>query len=559
MSKITKYGDEAYEIIKKGVEEQRLFVGATLGPRAHNILFDRPFGTPAIVHDGVTVSKELDPSDPFEATVHKVVKDAAKQTNDEAGDGTTTATILTHSLFTEGRRLVSSGHNAQMLRKGVEAATEKAIYYLRKSSQPITTSKQQLEVAIIASQNERIGSEVARAFEKLGNDAVISIEESKHTYIYSEYKDGMEIDQGYISRFFITNEFEEAVVEDAHIIVTDYNLASIVDIQQLFETLTQLEVKDNLVIIAPEVKEIALNALVQNKLHGLHILAVRAPSYGDEQSERLEDIAISVGGSFISREAGRTLEAVIEEMEVEGDTPSNGIRRSDIGHASKVVALKDSTTIVNGSANSEKLKARVETLKKRLKKETTSEFESERLHERIAKLTSGVAIINVGDRNDAVAKEYKERAIDAKGAIQAANKGGIVAGGETALLRAALSLADYKFAETDSEEFKAGFKLVERALEAPFKTLMDNSGLDGGQMLERLLQVRQTWPVKGEIPNLGVDAIDGLVKDLVKAGVIDPVLVPISALQNAVSASMGLLTTGGIIVDEKKDRDADVV
>lgn len=559
MSKITKYGDEAYDVILKSVEEQKLFVGASLGPRAHNILFDRPFGTPAIVQDGVTISKELDPADPFEATVSKVIKAATKQTNDEAGDGTTTATLLIHSLLTEGHKLVTAGHNAQMLRKGVEVATDEAAEYLKASSKPITSNKQQLEVAVIAAKNEKIGAEVAKAFEKLGNDAVVSIEESKSNDIHSEYKDGMEIDRGYVSRYFVTNEFEEAVVENARILVTDYNLASIVDIQQLFETLSELDVKDNLVIIAPEVKEIALNALVQNKLHGLHLLAIHAPSYGDEQTERLEDIALSVGGSFISREAGRTLEPWIESMEVEGDEQPMGIKASDLGTASKVVALRDSTTIVNGGSDKEKVKARVDMLKKRLKKETTSEFEAERLQERIAKLTSGVAIINVGDRNDAVAKEYKERAIDAKGAIQAANKMGIVAGGETALLRAALKLNDHKFAETDSDEYRAGFKLVSRALEAPFKTLMLNSGMDDGQMLERLLNARLAAKDAKVMDALGVDAVDGKVKDLLAAGVIDPVLVPIAALRNAVSASMGLLTSGGIIADEKKDRDADVV
>lgn len=549
MSKLVKFDDEAYAAIKAGVDQQKRAVGATLGPRAHNVIFKRPFGVPGVVHDGVTVSKELDPPDQFEAAAQEIVKEAAKQTNDEAGDGTTTATILTHSLFTEGRKLVTAGHNAQMLRRGVEKATEQVVEALKASATPIKTNKEQLEVAVIASQNEKIGAEVAKAFDKLGNDAVIAVEESKQNYIYSEYKDGMEIDQGYLSRYFVTSqEFDEAAIDNANIVVTDYELSSGVDIQKLLQTMTEHDINDNLVIIAPEVKEVALAVLVHNKMRGLHILAVRAPGYGDEQAERLEDIAVSVGGTFISKDTGRTLEAAIDEMDVEGD-PQTGIKKSDIGHAQKVVSLNNTTTIVNGQGDPKKVAARVELLKKRLKKETTTEFEAERLQERIAKLTSGVAIINVGARNEAEAKELKERAIDAVGAIKAANELGVVAGGETALLRASWAL---QAPQNESEETKASYRLVQKAMQAPFVTLMLNSGLEPGQMLERLSNSKQS-------NHEGVDAIDGEVKDLVKAGVIDPVKVPISALQNAVSASMSLLTSGVIIVDEVKDKDAEVV
>lgn len=561
MSKKTAHGDDAHAIIKDALEEQLLFVGDTLGPRAHNIIFDRPFGTPGIVHDGVTVSKELDPDEPFKAAIEKVIKDAAKQTNDEAGDGTTTATILTHSLYVEGRRLASSGNNEQMLRRGVDKAVEEVIEDLKKLAVPAETNDQQLQVAIIASQHEKIGKEVAKAFKKLGNDAVIAIEESKHNYISSEYKDGMEIDQGYITPHFINTQFQEAIIDNPSIIVTDFSLGSIFDIKQIFDALTIFNIPDNVVIIAPEVKEQALLALIQNKMAGRKLLAVRAPSYGDEQAERLQDIAISVGGTFISKEAGRTLDAATEEDTIDSDdTPPTGIYKTDIGHAEQIVALKDSTTIVSGKGDPKKIEERVAALRKLLGKETTSEFEVERLKERIAKLSSGVAIINVGDRNEATAKELKERAIDAKGAIQAANKLGIVAGGETALLRAAWILEDRIKNDTSysklPEEELAGYKLVIEAMKAPFKKLMENSGMEPGQMLERMQKVREggnswtTW---------GIDAIDGQLKDLVKSGVIDPVLVPVSALQNAASAAMGLLTSGGIIADKEKDHDADVV
>ncbi len=551
MSKSVLFEEEAYAKIKAGVEQQRKAVGATLGPRAHNVIFKRPFGTPGVVHDGVTVSKELDPPDPFESAIQDMVKDAATSTNDEAGDGTTTATILVHSLFTEGYKLKVAGYNAQMLKRGVDKAVEKVVDWLKYTATPIGTNEQRLQVAVIASQNEKIGAEVAKAFKKLGNDAVIAVEESKQNYIYSEYKDGMEIDQGYISRYFLTNgEFDEAAVEDANIIVTDYSLSTGMDIERLLKALIELDINDNLVIIAPDVKEVALAVLLHNKMKGLHILAVRAPSFGDEQQERLEDIAISVGGTFISKNTGKTLGIEDEESDLVKD---------DIGHAVKVVASKDTTTIVNGKGDPEKVKERVALLKARTEKPDVSEFEVERLKERIAKLTSGVAIINVGARGEGEAKELKERAIDAVGAIKAANDLGIVAGGETPLLRAAWELEKHLADLDEPEEVVAGYKLVIKAMQWPFKTLMENSGMEPGQMLERLLNAVQTWPVDKEKQNLGVDAMDAQVKDLVKAGVIDPVKVPVAALQNAASTAMSLLTSGVIIADEEKEKDSDIV
>lgn len=541
MSKLVKFDDEAYDSIKAGVEQIRRGVGATLGPRAHNVIFKRPFGVPGVVHDGVTVAKELDPSDPFESAAAELVKEAAKATNDEAGDGTTTAIILVHALFTEGRKLVTAGHNAQMLRKGVDKAVKFAADWLVGTATPIETNEQQLQIANISSQNEKIGSEVAKAFKKLGNDAVIAVEESKQNHIYSEYKDGMEIDQGYLSRYFLTNpEFDEAAVEKANIIVTDYPLSTAQDMQKLFESFMELEIDNNVVIISPDIKDIALLTLVQNRARGLATLAVRAPSYGEEQTERLEDIAVSVGGKLIAKSSGIKLDAITAEY---------------VGHAAKVVSSKDTTTIVDGTGIAEDIAARVDELKERTKKENVSEFEIERLQERIAKLTSGIAIINVGARTEGEAKELKERAIDAVEAIKAANDKGIVAGGETPLLRASWMLEEELKKVDDTEEVIAGYKMVIKAMQHPFFTLMENSGLNPGQMLERLRYAKD----EGTDPDLGIDVIDGTVKNLVKSGVIDPVKVPVSALLNATSASMSLLTSGVIIVDEVKDKDADVV
>jgi chaperonin GroEL len=562
VSKDILFDDDAFSKAKEGIDLMGRAVGATLGPRAHNVIYGRPFGVPGVVHDGITVAKEIDPEDPFLKAIAELMKEAGATTNDESGDGTTTAMLLAQSLFTEGRKLVTSGHNAQMLRRGVEKAVHLVVDYLEHVSTPIVTddpkatNKSQLQVAIISAQNQVIGESVANAFKKLGNDAVITVEESKKNHIYSEYKDGMEINQGYFSRYFLTNaEFDEAVVDNANIIVTDYPFTSASDIEKLVAILGELEINDNLVIIAPDVRDIPLIVLLQNKAQGRHTLAVRAPGYGDEQSEVMEDIAASVGATFISKDKGLKLDDLLPTTEaVDGeirDIPAKAF----VGHAQKVVASKDSTTIVNGMSKPDVIEERVKMIDNRLAKESTSEFEMERLQERKAKLTTGIAIINVGARTEAETKELKERTIDAVGAVKAANDKGIVAGGETALLRASWDLEKHIGEIDEIDEVKAGYRLVVKAMQFPFKTLMSNSGLDAGQMLERLTVA--TADSESGL-NLGVDAIDGEVKNLVEAGIIDPVKVPISALQNAVSTSMGILTSGVIIVDRKKE-DASVV
>lgn len=548
MSKIVLFDDEMHAKTKEGIEQVKRAVGSTLGPKANNVIYGRPFGAPGVVHDGITTAKELDPDDPFLKVIAELVKEAGSTTNDEAGDGTTTAILLTHSLYVEGRKLVTAGYNAQILRRGVEKAVAEVVDYLEHAAIPLKSDDQKLQVAVISAQNEAIGNHVAKAFKKLGDDAVITVEESKQNHIYSEYKDGMEIDQGYFSRYFLTNaEFDEAVVDKANIIVTDMTLTSGVDIQQLFEALAEIDVRDNLVIIAPEVRDFPLIALIQNKQQGLHTLAVRAPSVGDEQQEKLEDIALSVGATFISKAKGLKFEDLIGTE----DGPAKAL----IGHAQKVVASKDSTTIINGMGDQKEIADRVKMLKNRMGKETTSEFEMERLQERIAKLTTGIAIINVGARTEAETKELKERTIDAIGAVKAAIEKGIVPGGETALLRASWELEKHLDKVKESDEIRAGHRLVIKAMQYPFKTLMENSGLDDGQMLERLRYAKD----EGADPNLGVDVIDGQIKNLIQAGVIDPVKVPMSALQNATSTAMGMLTSGVLIADKNNDKDASVV
>lgn len=555
MPKLTKFDDEAHAKYKEGVDLMKQSVGATLGPRASNVMYGRPFGAPGVVHDGVTVAKEIDPEDAFLKVVAEHIKSASKATNDEAGDGTTTAVILVHSIYTEGRKLVTAGFNAQMLKKGVDSAVESVADWLKTTAVPIETNEQQLQIANISSQNERVGTEVAKAFKKLGNDAVIAVEESKQNHIYSEYKDGMEIDQGYLSRYFLTNpEFDEAAVEKANILITDHPLSTAQDMQKLFESLEELEVGNNLVIISPEIKDIALLTLVQNRSRGLSTLAVRAPSFGDEQTERLEDIAVSVGGTLISKGNGMTFEDLLPTTKSTEEGIVEVAPKARLGHAQKVVASKDTTTIVNGAGIAEDIAARVQELKKRTKRENISDFEVERLQERIAKLTSGIAIINVGARTEGEAKELKERTIDAVEAIKAANKGGIVAGGETPLLRASWELQKRIPELKEGEEFVAGYRLVIKAMQAPFKTLMENSGLDAGQMLERL-----TVASSDKDLSVGIDVVDGTIKDLISAGVIDPVLVPVSALLNATSSAMSMLTSNVIIVDKNSDKDNDVV
>lgn len=535
MAKHILYGQPAVDKINEGVADVLGPVSSTLGPRGRNVAYGRPFGTPGVVHDGVTVAKELLPlEDPHANVAAEIVVDAAKKTDGEAGDGTTLTTILASAIYTEGRKLMAAGHNAMILRRGIEAAVDFSTAKLATISKEIKTDEQVKSVATVSAQNERLGSIISQAFKKLGKDAVITVEETSKDEIYVEYKDGMEIDQGWLSPYFVTDQqSQESVMDNAHIIITDKILNDITELQPFFMKLHSEGIENNLIIIAGDVQGQVLGTFVLNKMKGiLNVSAIKAPSFGDVQRAMLEDLAASTGARVLTQDSGMKLEEITKD---------------DVGKARRVVSSKDTTAFIDGGGTKASVKERVELIKKQLEKPNLAEYEQERLQERLAKLTSGIAIINVGANSESEARELKERVIDAVAATKAAYEEGIVAGGETALLICSKDLA--KVVSKDNPELEVGIKLVADALKVPFKTLMTNSGYDAGEMYAKLEEAPATH---------GVDVMDGQIKDLTAAGIIDPVKVYRAALQNAASVATMLLTMDTIIVDKAKEAEVQV-
>lgn len=529
MAKQLKFGREAKEALLEGSRTLTEAVAATLGPRGNNVAYQRPFGTPGVVHDGVTVAKEVSVADPFVNMGVELTKEAAIKTNDQAGDGTTTAIVLTDALLAEGTKLIAAGHNPMMLRRGIDWAVEEIVRQLRGMAKPVDGEEDIYQVAKVSAQDDEIGEVITNAIKKLGKDAVITVEESNGTAITVEYKDGMEFSQGYISPLFQTDpERGEAVVQDAHILITDKHLNDISQLVPFFQNLEKAEIKNNVVVIAGDVSGPVLGSFVVNRVQmGLNVLCVKAPSFGDKQRQVLEDIAALTGGQFIANDSGVKLENV--------DVTTA------LGHARRVVATKDNTTIVDGLGAEADVQTRVESIKNSMSKQI-SEFDMEWYEERLAKLTSGIAIISVGAPSEAEMKEKKERIIDAVSATKAAIEEGIVPGGETALLRAAYRMS-HKEDWINGAEEQIGAKLVLDAIKQPFRRLMSNSGFDAGEKYAHLL-------LTPEDSAEGVDVIDGVVKDLVEAGVVDPVKVTRCALQNAASSAVMMMTTNVLIVDE---------
>jgi chaperonin GroEL len=494
-------------------------VAATLGPKGRNVAIDKKYGAPTVVHDGVTVAKEIELEDPFENMGAQLLKEAASKTNDVAGDGTTTSTILAQAIVSEGLKNITAGSNPMILRKGIEKAVEALVKELQGMSKKLT-AEESSQVATISAQDERIGKLIAEALAKVGKDGVITVEEGRTLEMSVDYKEGMEFDKGYISAYFVTDTDKmEANIEDPYILITDKKISSAADIVPFLEKFVQ--VSRSLVIIADEVEGEALALLVVNKLKGtFQVLAVGAPGFGDRRKAMLADIAILTGGTVISEDTGRKLDSV----EIE-----------DLGRAGRVISTKDLTLIVDGKGSKKEIEARINQIRKELEG-TDSEFDREKLQERLAKLTGGVAVINVGAATEIEMKEKKERVIDAVAATKAAIEEGIVPGGEVALIRAAKVL-DKLTAEGDE---KVGVEIVKRAILKPFEKLMENSGLNAGMMLKDVLSATTTF---------GVDVADGKVKDLIKAGIIDPVKVTRSALQNASSVAIMVMTTNVLICD----------
>jgi len=525
------FSEEARRKLKNGMNVVANAVSATLGPKGRNVAVDRKFGSPTITHDGVSVAKEIELEDPFENMGAQLLKEAAQKTNDIAGDGTTTSTVLAHAIVNEGLKALEAGYNPMLLKRGIELATETVVAELKKNSVKIDTKEEIASVATNSAADAEVGGLIADVMDKVGKDGVITVEESKSMEFETEFVEGMQFDRGYISAYFITNaDHMEAQISDAYVLIYDKKISAAQDIVPLLEKLVQLG-KRELVIIAEDVDGEALATLVLNKLRGmLNVLAIKAPGFGDRRKAMLQDIATLTAGQVISEETGRKLESVAV---------------SDLGRAEKVVADKENTTIIGGKGKKSEIEGRIKEIRIEIDK-STSDYDKEKLNERLAKLAGGVAIIRVGAPTETEMKEKKHRVEDALSAARAAQEEGIVPGGEISLINAAAKLDKLlKNTSEDQEEIKVGINIVKKALEAPIRKLAANAGEDGSVIIDT---VRRTAKEKAN-PNIGFNVLTGEYVDMIKAGVIDPVKVVRGALENAASIAAMILTTDVLITD----------
>ena len=529
MSKILIFSEDARTHILKGVNVLANAVKVTLGPKGRNVVIDKSFGSPLITKDGVTVAKEIELENKFENMGAQMVKEVASKTNDEAGDGTTTATVLAQAIYREGAKLVSAGHNPMSIKRGIDKAVTLIIDELKNMAKPVKGTKEVAQVGAISANNDtEIGEMLANAMEKVGREGVITIEDSKTAKTEVTIVEGMQFDRGYLSPYFVTNaEKMEAVLENAYVLVYDKKISSMKDMIGVLEAVAKQG--RPLLIIAEDVDGEALATLVVNKLRGtLHVCAVKAPGFGDRRKAMLEDIAILTGAQVISEDLGMKLE--------QADA-------THLGVAKRVVIDKDNTTVIDGAGKKVDITARVAQIKAQVE-ETTSDYDKEKLKERLAKLAGGVAVIHVGGGSEVEMKEKKSRVEDALNATRAAVEEGIVAGGGTALLRASQKIEKTKF--TEDEMF--GAKIIKRACEEPVRQIAINAGLDGAIVVDRILQEKSA--------NYGFNAFTDQYTDLLKDGVIDPVKVVRCALTNAASVSSLMLTTETMIAEAPKKEAA---
>jgi chaperonin GroEL len=521
------FAEEARRRLKNGIDVLNNAVATTLGPKGRNVALDRKFGSPTITHDGVTVAKEIELEDPFENMGAQLLKEAATKTNDIAGDGTTTSTVLAHTIVTEGLKTLSAGANPMLLKHGIEAASKAVAGEIEKTAIKIDTKEEIASVATISAQDQEIGSLIADVMDKVGKDGVITVEESKGIQFETEYVEGMQFDRGYVSAYFITDsEHMKSVISDAYLLIYDKKISAAQDIVPILEKLVQIG-KRELVIIAEDVDGEALATLVLNKLRGmLNVLAVKAPGFGDRRKAMMQDIAILTGAQVISEETGRKLETVTVQ---------------DLGRAEKVESDKDNTTIVGGKGDVKEIKGRIEQIKVEIDK-TTSDYDKEKLQERLAKLSGGVAIIRVGAATETELKEKKHRVEDALSATRAAVEAGIVPGGGVALVNAMSVLDDVKMSNEDEQ---IGVNIVRKSLEVPMRKIAENAGKEGSVIVEN---VRQQQKLKKN-DHIGYDVIKDEYIDMVKGGVIDPAKVTKGALENAASIAAMILTTEALITD----------
>jgi len=525
------FSEDARRKLRNGMNVVANAVGATLGPKGRNVAVDRKFGSPTITHDGVSVAKEIELEDPFENMGAQLLKEAATKTNDIAGDGTTTSTVLAHAIVNEGLKALEAGFNPMLIKHGIEMATASVVEELRKMAVKIDTKEDIGHVATNSAADTEIGNLIADVMDKVGKDGVITVEESKSMQFEQEYVEGMQFDRGYLSAYFITSaENMEAVISDAYVLINEKKISAAQDIVPLLEKLVQIG-KRELVIIAEDIDGEALATLVLNKLRGmLNVLAVKAPGFGDRRKAMLQDIAILTGGTVISEETGRKLETATLQ---------------DLGRAEKVVSDKENTTIVGGKGKKGDIEGRIKEIRAEIEK-STSDYDKEKLNERLAKLSGGVAIIRVGAATETEMKEKKHRVEDALSAARAAVEEGIVPGGEISLLNASTKLDKMLKAENDNEEeIRVGINIVKKALEAPIRKLAANAGQDGSVIIDT---VRRTAAEKKN-KNIGYNVLTSEYTDMIKAGVIDPVKVVRGALENAASIAAMILTTDVLITD----------
>ena len=526
------FSEDARRKLKNGMNTVANAVGATLGPKGRNVAVDRKFGSPTITHDGVSVAKEIELEDPFENMGAQLLKEAAQKTNDIAGDGTTTSTVLAHAIVNEGLRALEAGYNPMLLKYGITQATETVVEELRKMSVKIDSREEIASVATNSAADEEIGNLIADVMDKVGKDGVITVEESKSMQFEQEYVEGMQFDRGYLSAYFITNADQmQAIINEPYILINEKKISAAQDIVPILEKLVQIG-KRELVIIAEDIDGEALATLVLNKLRGmLNVLAVKAPGFGDRRKAMLQDIAILTGGTVIAEETGRKLETVTLQ---------------DLGRAEKVVSDKENTTLVGGKGAKGAIEGRIKEIRAEIDK-STSDYDKEKLQERLAKLSGGVAIIRVGAATETEMKEKKHRVEDALSAARAAVEEGIVPGGEISLINAAAKLDKLlkNLDGEDNEETRVGINIVKKALEAPIRKLAANAGQDGSVIIDT---VRRTAADKKN-KNIGYNVLTGEYTDMIQAGVIDPVKVVRGALENASSIASMILTTDVLITD----------
>jgi chaperonin GroEL len=533
MPKQLYFNEEARRALKRGVDTVADAVKTTLGPRGRNVALDKKFGSPSITHDGVSVAKEIELQDPFENMGAQLLKEAATKTNDVAGDGTTTATVLAQAIVTEGLKVVAAGANAMLIKRGLEKGTEAVVAAIKSAAMPVKDRADIAHVASISAADTEIGDLIAEVMEKVGKDGVITVEESKGIAYETEYTEGMQIDRGYISGYFITSQdSQEAVLDDPFILITDKKISSVQDIVPTLEKV--LQISKNLVIVAEDIDGEALATLVVNKLRGtINVLGIKAPGFGDRRKAMLQDIAILTGGTVISEEVGRKLDSVTVE---------------DLGRARRVISTKDDTTFIEGRGDESSIRARIDQIRAQIEN-STSDFDREKLQERLAKLAGGVAVIKVGAATEPELKEKKHRVEDALSATRAAVEEGIVPGGGVALINVVSALENVNIA---NEEERIGIQILRRALEEPLRMLARNAGEDGAVIVDSVRRMQK----EKDNPTFGYNVLTGEFMSMVENGIIDPAKVTRSAVQNAISIAAMILTTEALITDLPEEKPA---